>query len=223
MIAPPKVQSKAFTLIELLIVIAIIGILSVAIVTIKPGEGIDITSAEHIASSMAKSARAEAILRNTQTRLIIYNQHPKNNGELDKYLRYMGIVYLQEQNTNTNNAQQKWVAACNGIYLPNGVYFNDKISTKGGQLKINTPQTMKIPYPRSNPVVPGEEGSVQWYYYTFAPTGFCSKNSGARFIVSTGNIKDAGSDIILNEEKLGGFIIHKSGNITIAEDPNDLK
>ena len=90
---PQTIRNRAgFTLVELLVVISIILIASSILFTAGSGEkGVSLSSSQRIVSGIVKGARAQAVLKGAETRIIIYNNLA---GDPDKYRRYFGIVYL---------------------------------------------------------------------------------------------------------------------------------
>jgi len=106
----PKQINKAFTLVEMLIVIAIIGILSAGIMGIRTsGSGQTTYTAQRALMTAFAQARNTAVAKQTSARVIIYR------GEAtDKKLRLIGIIYETDDG---------WIALNKEIYLPQGVFF----------------------------------------------------------------------------------------------------
>lgn len=72
-------KKAAFTLIELLVVISIILIASsIIFIGGTGGDGAKLSSAQRIVSGIAQGARGQAILKNANTRLIIYSDSASN-------------------------------------------------------------------------------------------------------------------------------------------------
>ena len=100
-------KKAAFTLIELLVVISIILIASsIIFIGGTGGDGAKLSSAQRIVSGIAQGARGQAILKNANTRLIIYSDSASNLDD-EKKLRYFGIIY---EATDTP-AGDDWLAA----------------------------------------------------------------------------------------------------------------
>ena len=102
-------SKKAFTLVELLVVISIILIASsIIFIGGGGGDGAKLSSAQRIVSGIAQGARGQAILKNGETRLIIYNEV----NDPEKYRRYFGIVYWGDDvDDNGNVIATGWKAA----------------------------------------------------------------------------------------------------------------
>ena len=82
---PQTIRNRAgFTLVELLVVISIILIASSILFTAGSGEkGVSLSSSQRIVSGIVKGARAQAVLKGAETRIIIYNNlagDPDNTG-----------------------------------------------------------------------------------------------------------------------------------------------
>ena len=93
-----------FTIIELLVVIALILLVS-SLIFISGGGGDGAALPPHpIVSGVAKGARSQAILKNTNARLIIHNDPT----EPEKYRRLLGIIY---EDPEDDSASPVWIAA----------------------------------------------------------------------------------------------------------------
>ena len=208
-------RKKAYTLVELLVVIAILSIaFSVVYVGGSSGDGAKLSSAERILSGLVKSARAQAILKNADVRLIIYNDV---NSEVDKYRRFIGIIY-----DNDPGSARSWVAATKGTYLPKGIYFDASLSnTKSGSNWSESSKQMNINYPRlteSN----GTSGA-SYLYYEFNNNG-TSSNTNAYLVFRAGQFIP-GSGLTFPAEKgnlKSGLIIRRSGSATLVDDPGNI-
>lgn len=85
-----KSRQRGFTLIELLVVITIIVVAaSIIMVAGRGGEGTALRASQRILSGIANGARGQALLKNAETRLIIYGANPGgSNFDYDKYRRF---------------------------------------------------------------------------------------------------------------------------------------
>lgn len=219
MVLPPlrKNRNRGFTLIELLVVIGLIvllaGVLSFSLR--DPGGTVGVSSGVRISASMVTSARQQAILKSQPARVIIATEAQDS----DKRLRYMGVVYRNPENEN------EWIAANDGTYLPNGVYFDEERSQRF--------DTMNIEFPRARPQT--LSGGEEWFYYEFKSSGLLEDAFlGARFVINAGRVIDADGNIALSgtseyaedsdsqAPNIGGFVIHKMGTISVAQSSQDL-
>lgn len=210
-------KKSAFTLIELLVVISIILIASsIIFIGGGGGDGAKLSSSQRIISGIAQGARGQAILKNATTRLIIYSDLASNEDE-EKKLRYFGIIY--EDNANSG----QWFAATQGIYLPEGIYFNKDLS-KG----YPTSSTMKINYPRQS-AQSGSNGE-EYYYYEFNSNGTMATNfDNTWLVIQAGTLKPNIGDILTvdfteveNEGLKAALIFRRVGTTTLVSDPNDI-
>jgi prepilin-type N-terminal cleavage/methylation domain-containing protein len=209
-----ELQTKAFTLIELLVVISIILIaFSIIFIGGSGGDGVALSSSQRIVSGIAQGARGQAILKNAETRLIIHN----DPAEIDKYRRFIGIVYLDEE-------EDGWLAATQGTYLPDGIYFDPTLSNSFSLSTMNLNFPQSIVGQNTDPVSGG--GSTSYYYYKFNSNG-TSANANQWLAIRAGNLTrdgtladydPAGEDAFLK----AALIFRKSGTTTMVQDPDDI-
>lgn len=211
-----RTHKDGFTLIELLVVISIILIASsVIFIGGNGGSGVSLSSAQRIVSGIAKGARGQAILKNAKTRLIIYADTSADR-EDDKYLRFFGIIY-------ENSDKSEWIAATQGTYLPEGVFFNPDLSRRRGW---SPTATMKLDYPRS--ISKSEGSGDSFYYYEFNANGTMSDDfTNDWLVVGAGTLKPSGGRLALEidpvqESLVIGLIFRRSGTTTAVNQPEDI-
>jgi len=225
-----KRQKSAFTLIELLVVISIILIASsVIFIGGRRGGGAALSSSQRIVSGILQGARGQAILKNATTRLIIHNDPT----EIDKYRRFFGIVYADPDN---GSASTTWVAATQGTYLPEGIYF-DAASSQS----VNSSQwgggAFTIEYPRAVAVSQGT--GADFYYYEFKSNGTPKDGEdNAYLILQAATMRPDATGVkslsVQDDEKFlrTGMIIRRAGSVTSISEateealgaaPTDLK
>lgn len=211
-------KKAAFTLIELLVVISIILIASsIIFIGGTGGDGAKLSSAQRIVSGIAQGARGQAILKNANTRLIIYSDSASNLDD-EKKLRYFGIVY---EATDTPAAGD-WLAATQGTYLPEGIYFNKELSKDWAESKLN------LNYPRQSPQTEGS--GDEYYYYEFNSNGTMAPGFDNDWLaLQAGTLKpDSGGNLAVDfsdQENVGlkaALIFRRTGTTTPVTDPSDI-
>ncbi|TVP77461.1 MAG: prepilin-type N-terminal cleavage/methylation domain-containing protein [Puniceicoccaceae bacterium] len=219
-----RTLKRGFTLIELLVVISIILIASsVIFIGSRGGEGTKLSSSQRIVSGIAQGARAQAILRNANTRLIIYSDtNTGTSADPDKMLRFFGIVYFGEDSAG----QEGWIAATQGTYLPEGVYFNRALSQSNSQAS-GTIGTMNLDYPRTSAQT---GGSDQYYYYEFNSNGTMALGfQNAWLVLQAGILRGTplavefpatAADEGFNLKT--GLIFRRAGTTTPVNNPGDI-
>lgn len=214
-------KKSAFTLIELLVVISIILIASsIIFIGGGGGDGAKLSSSQRIISGIAQGARGQAILKNAKVRLIIYSEA---NVDMDpeKVLRYFGIIYADPADANQENPSS-WIAATQGTYLPEGIYFNKSLSQGWPG------STMNLDYPRLSPQ---SGGSEQYYYYEFDRNGTMADDYVNAWLAIQAGILKPISDKVLevdfkeieNEGLKAALIFRRVGTTTLVSDPADIQ
>lgn len=235
-------HSKAFSLVELLAVIAIIGIMAAIIgVSLKPAEGRNLKSAQASAMSMFQAARTVASMRRTEARVIIFKDGNGVDAE-SKFLRYMGVVYWEK---DPDGVSGKWVAANSGVYLPQGTYYIPDGSVgsfvKPGEDATETiyasdlVATENISYPVSSGT------ADEWYYYAFDGSGSAREENestenppdsrgrsfaGRAVIFASGRLEPGSSDpqvIIDNPLSTTGFVIRRIGGVLAINEYDQME
>jgi len=209
-------HKKGFTLIELLVVISVILIVSsVIFVGGSGGEGNKLSSSLRIISGITQGARGQAILKGQNTRIIIYSDSSGNN-EVDKRLRYFGIIYRNEDNEN------QWIAATQGTFLPEGIYFDPALSSANNW----TGGSMNLEYPRASPQ--SEGGGDEYFYYEFNSNGTLVETDNPWLVIRAGNLSPIGGSLQVNfddeskSELKAAIILRRSGTSTPVLDPADI-
>jgi prepilin-type N-terminal cleavage/methylation domain-containing protein len=218
-------SKRAFTLVELLVVISIILIASsIIFIGGTGGDGAKLSSSQRIVSGIAQGARGQAILKNADTRLIIYSED-NTTGDEEKWLRYFGIVYW---GTDSDDIEG-WLAATQGTYLPEGIYFNPDLSDDNDWSGV----TMTLDYPLlkagANTNKASGGGSETYYYYEFNSNGTMANGFDNDWLVlQAGTLKPVSGDlgVDFSEEKnvnlKTALIFRRTGTTTPVNDPGDI-
>lgn len=228
-------KKSAFTLIELLVVISIILIASsIIFIGGSGGDGAKLSSAQRIVSGIAQGARGQAILKSAKSRLIIYSDATSNEDD-EKRLRFFGIIYGEPTKYDTNGNPTNldadgnpinWIAATQGTYLPDGIYFNpelSELSEKGSWTK----SSMKINYPRAN--AQNDGSGEEYFYYEFKSNGTMANGFDNDWLVlQAGTLKpnsEGDLEVVFpeNEGLKAALIFRRVGTTTLVRDPSDIK
>lgn len=218
-------RRKGFSMVELLTVVAIISVMAVIIGTALGGgnETISLGTGQRVASGMFQSARSIAILKQTETRVLIYGDQVSDT-DPRKFLRFMGIVYNDPENPGN------WLPAVQGTYLPEGVFFipptapeelKDRTtgSTSYEKSKFNNGATnpMSVPFP----VTTGT--AENFYWYGFDANGN-SQNAGGTFVLNAGRVLSDAPEIgIENPYATSGLAIRRIGGVILMNDYEEIQ
>lgn len=221
---PKTTQSRAgFTLVELLVVISIILIASAVLFTAgSGGKGAALSSSQRIVAGIVKGARAQAVLKNAEARIIIHNDL---DADPDKYRRYFGIVYWGTD----SDGDSGWLAANRGTLLPEGIYFDPEYSKD-----FSSTSTMTLDYPRvkvgSNTNQVNGGGSDEYFYYAFEDNGVLGTDFSNNWLaLRAGVLKPDGNSFELDfsdpedEYIRAALILRRGGSTTAVNDPEEVK
>lgn len=115
-----RLRKKAFTLIEVLVVIGIIAALVGVLVGVLGGGGSSSTAlqaSQGLMSSLLSSARGQAALTGYNAAVFINNTKTVGN---DRYLRYCVVAVYKP--TTSGGTTYTWSPVTEGEYLPNGIF-----------------------------------------------------------------------------------------------------
>ena len=212
-------KKAGFTLIELLVVISIIVIATSVLFVAGGGgsEGMKLSSAQRVVSSMAQGVRGQALLKNQRSRLIIYSD--SNAEEVDKVRRFFGTIYEDPVNPG------QWIAASQGTYLPEGIYFDPGLS---GSNNWPAAATMTLEYPRQSSQQ--TDSGSEYYYYEFNSNGTMATGfENSWLVLRAGTLKpDTAGDLIVTFDEIdktnkkAALIFRRVGSTTTVTDPTEI-
>ena len=223
---------RGFTLVELLVVVTIIGVLltvgSFGLRNFSKAAGV--SAGIPVAEAMFAEARGLSLSHGRKARVLI-NADPEDE---ERYLRYMIVVVQSQEDEN------RWIAAGRGSYLPKGVYFSQKYSYVNHASSIGEiPQVIgrgKDIYSSQDSSASNANLSSEYFYYQYNAQGIAENindaggdataNKIASFIVGTG-VKPPGA---LNPrvtestgaKNFGGFVVWSRGTTSTFKHPDQM-
>ena len=236
----PRRQCRAFTLVEMLVVIAIMSILMTAgAIGLGGMSGKGVSTGVAASESLFDEARATAVGRNLRACVLVAQK--MDNSPADD-LRRIVIAYeaVETNQTAANFGQAKdpnqtdptllnWVLSSRGSVLPEQVYFSDLLSKRdhtAGSGKIET--TSKIVDAANLPLKPTSPLKGSYYIYAFNAQGI-SYRPGASFIIGNGTRNTTQSSTAAppkvtaaSKRDFGGFVVWRNGLTSIFRSPEQM-
>lgn len=131
---------RAFTLVEMLVVVALIGILAAVVgFSIKGGsQGLSLGTAQRGLMSMIRAAQAAAQVHKTRARIIVFadlqnwvqGDSQAAQAVNSKVLHFYGVISAMSDDPNLpvdpvtqTKPYKTWIAFNDGAMLPDGIYF----------------------------------------------------------------------------------------------------
>ncbi len=217
---------KAFTLVEMLVVIAIISILMTAgSIGLSGMGGKGVTSGVASAESLFDEARITAVGKNIRSAVLVAKTLTNNPAD---DLRRIVVAY-EETNAdgtakNPTSATPNWVLSSRGALLPEQTFFSEKLSKKdhgNGSGDIETLSSSKIVSVKA-----AYQGT--YYIYQFNAQGICS-TPGASFVIGSGarrtslpSTSQPPRVTASGSRDFGGFVVWRNGRTSMFRSPDQI-
>jgi prepilin-type N-terminal cleavage/methylation domain-containing protein len=223
-IAPRVLQ--AFTLVELMIVVGIIALLLGTVGLSLSGPGVStLASAQNTLASLVATARAQAAVKQTETRILIYGTRPPT-GDTEKFLRYVRVVTADTP--GSTGAGSRWTAIGSPVSLPSGICIVP--TTTAGLLATGVVwpanpapvSTFLAAAPARYTIAgdPATSAADTYYALQFTPEGTVTP-AAAKIAVATTTLTN-GLPQFTNAGAVRGLSIRASGAVTRVNEPGSF-
>ncbi len=241
--SPPLLRApRAFSLIELLVVIALIVALLAGVGLALKGRGSDgaaLTNAQATLAGLVGTARAQAALHQTTTRLLVYASQPPA-ADAAKFLRYLQVVREDPFGSGS------YVATGPAVTLPapvcvvpptvpanlrvSGVIWTGTlalgpVSALLGPITANVigQSTVLNGIQRGVPQLFGGTGGGQAYYMQFSPDGTATgSGTNLKLALSTAVLAANALPQFNNPNAVRGLLLRRSGAVSFVGDANSF-
>lgn len=201
---------KAFTLVELLVVIAVVSVLmtagAIGINSLAGGKGVG--SAVSQSEAIFHFARQAAIANNTRSRVLIAKAMSGAGERHPDDLRRI-VVAIEDPDTN------QWTLTDRGGFLPPNVFFSQSYSrtSEGGEIPSGTIAGLSAAF------------SGEFFFYEFNSEGVVS-TPAAGFVVGNGAWPpgETGQPRVTRrgERDFSGFVIWRNGRTSLYRSPAQI-
>ena len=238
-------HAAGYSLLELLVVLSIMATLmtigSYGIKNFSKASGV--SAAIPIAQGVFSQARALAIEKGTNTRVMMHADTRTDNLNRERNLRYMVVQYLDTKDTEVTT-DDEWITASKGIKIPEGVFYSVSLSGRGtapnltGQLNMPPPheplQTVRQVDARLPGQASGQDSNCYQYRFNsqgiiidpYPDIGTAYVNNVPRFVIRAGSLPPGTAEPIpasgAGERNAGGFVIWKNGRTAVFRHPDQI-
>ncbi len=209
--SPEEWRNRGFTLVEMLVVLALLGILATLVVGgVQNTDFVKLRSAQDMLISQTQAARSLALAKNTASRLLIDAGSDEENGR-----RRLALASLSQEEPG------KWEVAAIPVRLPEATAFladdgETPASTGGGS--ASPPGKLS----GSSLIGPESLKQTDWFFIEFDSAGTCEDSAGAILIV--GSVRHDGSRWVRKSvEMIRGVMLRRSGYAGVFADPAHIR
>lgn len=217
---------RAFTLVELIVVIGLIALLLGAVGLSLSGPGVStLASAQNTLASLVATARAQAAVKQTEARILIYGTRPPS-GDSGRFLRYIRVVTADTP--GVTGAGARWTPVGSPVSLPSGICIVPTTTT--GLLATGVvwpanpaPVSTFLTATPARYIIAGDPATSAtdtYYALQFTPDGVITP-AAAKLAVATTTVTN-GLPQFTNAGAVRGLAFRTSGAVTRVNEPSSF-
>ncbi|MCH8475366.1 MAG: type II secretion system GspH family protein [Opitutales bacterium] len=207
---PIPARTKAFTLIELLVVMGLIVLLLGGIgLANRGGSGQQLDAAQRTVASLLQATRGQAILHQTEARLLVAAENPSVATKRPKKLSFFLIV--------RQNDEGGWVPVNSGHHLGNRVFFVPENNGDNAPLFAHWNGVARYSNVSSEELmVEGYEHLESWYSFAYNSAGVLQNAPpDLEIILGEGRRQSAREIVFADERSTRGIILRRVGTYSL--------
>lgn len=206
-----QIRRKAFTLIELLVVMGLIALIigGIGLAHQSGGGGQQLDAAQRTVASLLQATRGQAILHQTEARLLVAAENPATITKRPKKLSFFLIV--------KRDLNGEWVPVNEGHFLHNNVFFVPENNSENNSLFAHWNGVARYSnIPAENLTVNGVEGIERWYSLAYNSSGVLQNAPpDLEIILGQGRRQGPQEIAFADERSTRGIILRRVGTYSL--------
>ena len=203
-------RRKAFTLIELLVVMGLIALILGGLgLALQRGSGPQLDAAQRTVASLLQATRGQAILHQTEARLLVAAENPPHHHKRPKKLNYFLIV--------KRDTDGQWVPVNDGKHLHQNVFLVPENNSENTSLFAHWNGVARYSNISAEELeVAGFPDIQQWYGIAYDHRGILQNAPpDLEIILGEGRQRGPREIVFANERSTRGIVLRRVGTYSL--------